>query len=150
MDLSDAALRDRAARECPEWPPHTRCPHCDWQAAQYIALRDAARAENPCVIQGHDTPGPSCPDCLREWREKAEQLTLDLIASEDRGDGWKLQAREARAEQRGLLTLLVAQVNDIANDCEQVATVEIVDAAERRTWLSIAKALRAAAIRSQR
>lgn len=69
-------------------------------AGECVALRDAARAENPCVIQGHDTPGPSCPDCLREWREKAERLTLDLIASEDRGDGWKLQAQEARAEQR--------------------------------------------------
>lgn len=45
MDLTDAALRERAVRECPEGPPHTRCPRCDWQAAQYIALRDAARAE---------------------------------------------------------------------------------------------------------
>ena len=45
MNLSSAALRERAVRECPEGPPHTRCPRCDWQAAQYIALRDAARAE---------------------------------------------------------------------------------------------------------
>ena len=44
VDLSNAALRERAVRECPEGPPHKRCPRCDWQAAQYIALRDAARA----------------------------------------------------------------------------------------------------------
>ena len=90
-DLSDAALRERAVRECPEGPPHKRCPRCDWQAQQYIALRDAARAE-----------------------------------------------------QR----VLIAQVQDIANDCEQVARVEVVSPAERRTWLSIAKQLRATALRA--
>lgn len=47
------------------------------------------------------------------------------------------------------LRVLVAQVNDIANDCDEVAGVDVVGPAERRTWLSIAQKLRAAAGRAQ-
>ena len=66
MDLSDAAMRERAVRECPEGPPHTRCPRCDWQAEQYIALRDAARAEQretplPTALTPH--PYHECLEC---------------------------------------------------------------------------------------
>ena len=49
-DLSDAALRDLAVKECvyaayKGMAEHTSCVRCEWQAKGYIALRDAARAE---------------------------------------------------------------------------------------------------------
>ena len=48
MDLADAALRELARRECVYAfgnSDHPTCPRCEWQAKGYIALRDAARAE---------------------------------------------------------------------------------------------------------
>lgn len=112
-DPSDAALRERARNDLTErymesagrgyFPPPKGTRWGEWLlameafiptvAASYIALRDAARAEQQ---------------------------------------------------------LLIAQVNDIANDCEEVANVDLVGDAERRTWLSIATRLRATAIRAQR
>ena len=47
-DLTDAALRELARRKCIYAfgnPDHPTCPRCEWQAKGYIALRDAARAE---------------------------------------------------------------------------------------------------------
>ena len=58
-------------------------------------------------------------------------------------------AREELDAARADLRVLVAQVNDIANDCDEVAGVDVVGPAERRTWLSIAQKLRAAAGRAQ-
>ena len=80
---------------------------------------------------GHEDFANLAPAELAQWLAVADKA----IALRD----------AARAEQREL----IAQVNDIANDCEQVSAMDIVDQAERRTWRSIAKALRAAAIRAQ-
>ena len=143
MDLSDVALRERAQKECKQgspsyWPVHT-CPDCVQQSERYIALRDAARAD---------------AEILQRLYEGAREVENVLFGIADRPAGspvtiarWLIRQRDAaRAEQQ----LLIAQVNDIANDCEEVANGDLVGDAERRTWVSIAKRLRATAIRAQR
>lgn len=78
-------------------------------------------------------------------RERAEQYLQDCISP----DTLTILCAAIRDAARAGQQELIAKVNDIANDCEQVSAMDIVGQAERRTWRSIASALRAAAIRSQ-
>ena len=98
MDLSDAALRERAIKECPNADNHqpgAGCMICFMHGGRYIALRDAARAE--------------CLGVPADLARSGAAMFAKLPADEMRA--FNEFVRIARAEQREAILTLISTGN---------------------------------------